>query len=134
MDGVATFTEGKMIDNSVDKLEGDDTQCKITILDEDFPGSIGFEEKDLTVKKGTSSVCVTVKRFDGSDGRISCMIRTEQLVKDESRNNAIEFEDYLPFDQRVTFQHGELTKQFNIDLINNDHMPPTNKKGEDEED
>ena len=80
IDGQATFTESKVIEKSIDKLEGDDTQCKITILDEDFPGCIGFEDTDLIVKKGADRVCVTVKRFDGSDGRISCMIRTEQLV------------------------------------------------------
>jgi len=26
-----------------DRLMGDDTRCKITILDEDFPGTLGFE-------------------------------------------------------------------------------------------
>jgi len=72
-------------------------------LDEDFPGCLGFEDTDVSVKKGSNSVCVTVKRFDGQDGRISCMLRTEQLVETQSRNNAIEFEDYLPKEERVTF-------------------------------
>jgi len=52
----------------------------VTILDEDFPGSLGFENTDLTVKKGDKAVTIMIKRFDGSDGKISCMIRTEQLV------------------------------------------------------
>lgn len=51
--------------------------CKITILDEDFPGCLGFENTDITVKKGDRHVSVMIKRFDGSDGKISCMIRTE---------------------------------------------------------
>jgi len=121
-----------VIENSVDKLEGDDTQCKVTILDEDFPGCLGFEETEMTVKKGQNSVCITIKRFDGSDGRINCMIRTEQLVENQSRNNAVEFEDYLPKEERIVFQHHELFKQINIELVNNDHMPPTNKKEDDE--
>ena len=25
-----------------DRLEGDDTECKVTILDDDFPGKLGF--------------------------------------------------------------------------------------------
>lgn len=29
------------------------------------------------------------------------MIRTEQLVDQGSRNNAVEFEDYLPREERV---------------------------------
>ena len=63
-----------------DKLEGDDTRCKVTILDEDFPGCLGFEETDITVKKGSKNVEIKIKRFDGSDGKISCMIRTEPLT------------------------------------------------------
>ena len=34
-----------------DKLPGDDTRCKVTILDEDFPGCLGFENTDLFVFK-----------------------------------------------------------------------------------
>jgi solute carrier family 8 (sodium/calcium exchanger) len=33
-------------------LEGDDTRCKVTILDEDFPGTLGFEQTEITVQKG----------------------------------------------------------------------------------
>lgn len=32
-----------------EKLKGDDTKTKITILDEDFPGSLGFELTDIRV-------------------------------------------------------------------------------------
>jgi hypothetical protein len=35
------------------------------------------------------------------------MIRTESLVDQGSKNNAVEFEDYLPREERVTFQHQE---------------------------
>jgi len=77
IDGVATFTDNKVIEKSVDRLEGDDTITKITILDEDFPGKLGFESTDITVKKADKKVEIIIKRFDGSDGKISCMIRTE---------------------------------------------------------
>lgn len=33
------------------KFFGDDTRCKVTILDEDFPGCLTFEETQLTVNK-----------------------------------------------------------------------------------
>jgi len=46
-------------------------------LDEDFPGCLGFENTDITVKKADKKVEITIKRFDGTDGKISCMIRTE---------------------------------------------------------
>ena len=74
-------------------------------MDEDFPGCLGFENTDITVKKADKKVQIVIKRFDGQDGKISCMIRTEQLVDQGSNNNAVEFEDYLPREERVTFQH-----------------------------
>ena len=33
------------------RFNGDDTLSKITILDEDFPGTLGFENTDITVSK-----------------------------------------------------------------------------------
>jgi solute carrier family 8 (sodium/calcium exchanger) len=34
-----------------DRLEGDDTRTRVTILDEDFPGTLGFETTDIKVSK-----------------------------------------------------------------------------------
>jgi hypothetical protein len=34
-----------------ERLIGDDTQCRVTILDEDFPGTLGFEVTDIRVNK-----------------------------------------------------------------------------------
>ena len=62
------------------KLQGDDTECKITILDEDFPGKLGFEVTEITAARNQDKVDIIVKRFEGNDGRISCMIRTELLL------------------------------------------------------
>ena len=33
------------------RLSGDDTRCKVTILDEDFPGIIGFVDTQISVTK-----------------------------------------------------------------------------------
>jgi len=65
--------------NSVDadRLPGDDTRCTVTILDEDFPGTIGFESPELTVAKGDNEIMIVVTRSDGSDGVISCQIKTD---------------------------------------------------------
>lgn len=32
-------------------LHGDDTVCKVTILDEDFPGKLGFELTEITAQR-----------------------------------------------------------------------------------
>ena len=56
------------------KLIGDDTSCKVTILDEDFPGTLGFEETEIRVQKSQAKVDITIIRSDGSDGTIHCMV------------------------------------------------------------
>jgi solute carrier family 8 (sodium/calcium exchanger) len=59
-----------------EKLFGDDTKCKVTILDEDFPGILGFEVTEMKVSKKQGKVSVTVVRRDGSDGTIQCTFET----------------------------------------------------------
>lgn len=59
------------------RLDGDDTRCVVTILDEDFPGTIGFEVTEVTVAQGSSEIMIVVTRSDGSDGVISCQIKTD---------------------------------------------------------
>jgi hypothetical protein len=49
-------------------------------LDEDFPGKLGFEVTEITAARNQDKVDIIVKRFEGNDGRISCMIRTEPLL------------------------------------------------------
>ena len=45
------------------------------------------------------------------------MIRTEALSQTTSANNAIEFEDYLPKHEKITFLHGENVRQISIQLV-----------------
>jgi solute carrier family 8 (sodium/calcium exchanger) len=51
-------------------------------------------------------VSVEIKRFDGSDGEISCYIKTEPLTDHATSSNAVEFDDYLPKHEQVVFSHG----------------------------
>ena len=100
-----------------ERLKGDDTRCKVTILDEDFPGSLGFEVTDVRVPKNAQKVDVTIMRMEGADGTISCYIRTEGLSEHQTPHGAVEFEDYLPRHERVTFVHGENEKTISIMLV-----------------
>jgi hypothetical protein len=34
-----------------ERLIGDDTQCRVTILDEDIPGTLGFDTTDVRVNR-----------------------------------------------------------------------------------
>jgi len=38
------------------RLPGDDTQTVITILDEDFPGNLGFEETEIKATRNQDKV------------------------------------------------------------------------------
>jgi len=101
-------TDGK------DRLQGDDTRCKVTILDEDFPGTLGFETTEIKCHKSMEKFDIRIVRQDGSDGTIHCMIKTEALTEQTSSNNAAEFEDYLPKHEKITFLHGETEKTISI--------------------
>lgn len=88
-----------------ERLTGDDVSCKVTILDEDFPGTLGFEKTEINVQKGQDHVDIVITRSDGSDGTIYCVVKTEQLSDVKTSNSANEFEDYVPKIEKVTFQH-----------------------------
>ena len=66
-------------------------------MDEDFPGKLGFEATEIVTSKNNDKVDIIIKRVEGTDGNISCMVRTEPLIPNsKSKLNAVEFEDYLP--------------------------------------
>jgi hypothetical protein len=101
----------------MDILPGDDTKCIVTILDEDFPGTLGFESTDVSVQKGTKEIVVVVKRENGSDGTISCMIKTDALTDKKVANTAVEFDDYCPMMNKITFPHSETEVRVAIPLV-----------------
>ena len=39
--------------NKKERLFGDDTLCRVTILDEDIPGTLGFESTDIRVNRNS---------------------------------------------------------------------------------
>lgn len=53
---------GVEVNGEPPRYNGEDTRCKVTILDEDFPGTIGFELTDLRVSKGQEKVDITICR------------------------------------------------------------------------
>jgi hypothetical protein len=88
-------------------------------LDEDFPGKLGFEVTEITAARNQDKVDIIIKRFEGTDGKISCMVRTEPLLAGiADAQNAIEFEDYLPKHEKVEFNAGESEKIVPIYLVN----------------
>jgi len=85
------------------KFYGDDTMTKVTILDEDFPGTLRFEETSITVPAGLEFIELKLQRLQGSDGKISCIVKTDACSNTAGLNvqNANEFEHYLPIHENV---------------------------------
>ena len=96
------------------RKEGSDTQCKVTILDEDNPGVIGFETRNIKVRKMDKYAYVRVVRQDGSDGDVKCMVSTR--AEEDMPNAAREFEDFLPEERVLYFKHQEQEQTVQIQL------------------
>lgn len=111
-------------------LFGGDTTTKITILDEDFPGKLGFSSTDVQASKFQDKVEIKIVRTDGASGKISCMIRTEQLTESgkAAQNSAAEFDDYLPKHDKVEFDNQETEKTIQITLVNDKMVPRIESK------
>ena len=78
---------------------------------------IGFESTDVRVSKNSEIAKIKVTRTEGSDGTISCMLKTEPLSESPSPNNAEEYEDYIPQHSKVTFGHQETEKIVEIKIL-----------------
>lgn len=59
---------------------GDDTKAKVTILDEDFPGRLGLEVKDIEISQLEKCFDIKIQRENGSSGVISCVVRTAAMT------------------------------------------------------
>lgn len=84
------------------KLEGRDTQVKITILDDDKPGKIVFENARVRQAVNMNLCTVTVKRVEGSDGEISVKYRT--INYESGVRSAVAGEDYTHTEGTLVFK------------------------------
>lgn len=70
---------------------------------------------DIRVNKKIQGVDIVLVRTNGSDGEISCMIKTQPLSENNAGgHNAIEWEDYIPIKEKINFDHGETEKIVSI--------------------
>ena len=68
------------------RLVGEDTRTRVTILDDDAPGMLVFDEKKAIRHPANEDECyVFVNRISGSDGVISCEYKTVPLGKGEQQ-------------------------------------------------
>jgi len=106
------------------RLEGVDTCCKVTIIDDDEPGVLSFESRHVKVRGKDKLVQLKVLRQQGCDGVVKCQFETF-IPPNSGENTAVPYEDFVPVKGTLVFQSGETEKVVEVQI---------NEKEEDEED
>jgi len=88
--------------NSEKKLEGRDTQVRVTILDDDQPGKLVFENPRIRQAVNQNLCIVTVKRVEGSDGEITVDYKT--INYESGVRSAVAGEDFIHTEGTLTFK------------------------------
>ncbi len=86
------------------RLLGEDTRTRVTILDDDKPGTLVFEEKKTLRHPATERECiVVVNREQGTDGMAKVKFKTVKMGHGESeaRPNI----DFTPVEGELEFLH-----------------------------
>ncbi|CAF1471781.1 unnamed protein product [Rotaria magnacalcarata] len=90
---------------------GSKTVALVTIINDDEPGYIHFEEPINLVKESVGKAEIKVARVNGADGRVSVHYRTKDI-------EAVATRDYEPADSELVFEHGEISKIIAIPIMN----------------
>jgi hypothetical protein len=96
------------------KKWGDNTRCKVTILDDDKPGIIGFASREIVSRRKDRVAQVEIVRTDGADG--SASVKVENIRIDHGQL-AKAYQDFIPYDQTITFGPGETSQIIEIELL-----------------
>jgi solute carrier family 8 (sodium/calcium exchanger) len=94
---------------------GGKSYVKVTIVDDDKPGVLGFQESEthLDVCESDEKIEVTVRRFDGCIGTLSCDISVVGMSAVAGRD----FEPLGKGEDKLVFLHGELEKKVRINVV-----------------
>ncbi|CAF1080676.1 unnamed protein product [Adineta steineri] len=90
---------------------GSKTIALVTIINDDEPGVIEFEEPITLVKESVGKAEIKLVRVNGADGRVSVHYRTKDI-------DAVATRDYEPSQSEIIFEHGEISKIIAIPIIN----------------
>jgi hypothetical protein len=56
------------------RMDGDDTRCKVTIIDDDSPGTVGFKTRVTTKRPQDTVLEVELVREEGCSGECSVVL------------------------------------------------------------
>lgn len=97
--------------NTHAELTGQDTKTRVTIIDDDKPGQIAFEDsKGLKVSPHAEFVDIVVIRKNGSDGRVTVNYSTVELASQDPDHLTIENVYYEPKKGQLVFENTEIEK------------------------
>ena len=98
------------------RLTGEDTRTRVTILDDDNPGMLVFREKKILRHPAGDQECVVdVDRIQGTDGTISVKYKTIPLGSGDQM--AKEGRDYEPISGTLEFANTESSKQIRVKIM-----------------
>lgn len=102
--------------NDADKkqLYGDNTRTKVTILDDDKPGTFQMKLNHVQCKRSDGVARVFVSRVEGSDGDAHVTIESSEIRN--CPNPAIDGQDYDSFKKEIHFGPGVSEKAFEIPI------------------
>lgn len=97
-------------------MVGKDTRTRVTIIDDDKPGQICFEEtKGVKALASEEFVDIVLLRKNGSDGKVTVDWKTTEL--DKSDHTATPGVDYEESKGTVTFEQTVSTGTIRIKIL-----------------
>lgn len=105
--------------NAKDCSLGDWAQCTAIIIDDDEPGNVGFDEKmqTQTAMEGVGYAELTVRRFNGSKGAISCKFKTQEI---NIPNGAKAGRDYEHTEELIVFAPQQMQATVRVKIVDTD--------------
>lgn len=98
------------------RLIGEDTRTRVTILDDDKPGMLVFDEKQQIRHPANEEECrIVVNRIQGTDGKISVKYETIQLGLGEQ--SAVPNQHYIPVKGELVFKHQESQDVIKVKIL-----------------
>lgn len=93
---------------------GTHTIAEVTIINDDEPGTFGFNKPSHIVKESCGKAEMEIERVNGADGKVEVAWKT----KDQS---ALHGRDYIGGEGTLVFDHGETLKTIDIEIVD-DHL------------
>lgn len=102
--------------HTLEELKGQDTRTRVTIIDDDKPGQICFEESKQIKAIASDKVAeIVIVRKNGSDGEVKVDYETIEL--DQSSHTATDGVDYKGAKGTLVFVQGETQKTIEIEVL-----------------